>query len=88
MGDMSANFGDNAQTSVHHLKMPPSPIASEVIEEVTETGFNVDNTEPTSPEIYFYMKSKFKSSKCALQIWLLFWAEKQALLLKLFSTKL
>ena len=60
---MSANYGDNAQTSIHNLKMPPSPIANEVIEEVTETGFNVDSNEPASPEIYFYMKSKFKSSK-------------------------
>ena len=61
--DMSANYGQNGETSAQQINLPPSPV-NEIIDEVTETGFNASETPPSSqPEIYFYMKSMIKSSK-------------------------
>mmetsp|Transcript_4649 Transcript_4649/g.6124 ORF Transcript_4649/g.6124 Transcript_4649/m.6124 type:complete len:154 (+) Transcript_4649:53-514(+) len=65
---MSANFGQNAQTSVNHINMmPDSPVQHEQIEEVTETGFNAAEKDhaASEPEVYFHMKSMIKNNKVA-----------------------
>jgi len=55
--DLSTNYGHNAQTSVQHLNLPGSP-QNEQVDEVTDTGFNVGENDPSSntPEVYFHMK--------------------------------
>ena len=67
--DVSAH--DSNQNSRYELKgQSPSPTTQnerECIEEVTDTGFCVADEAVTSrtqsAEVYFYMKSKFKTSK-------------------------
>ena len=68
--ELSANYGPNANTSIHNMNMIPDPaLQHEQIDEVTETGLNVAEMKvggippPSTPEIYFAKKSMIKSSK-------------------------
>ena len=63
-GDISANYGANEQMSVQELNMPPSPQNAEVTETgLKEMKFGKEELSAASKETYFFMKSKFKTSK-------------------------
>ena len=82
--DISSLYNNNAQTSVHTLQMPPSPINNEIVEEVTETGFNVADDKNKTPEVYFHKKSMFKISKFE-SLRCLLYIKNESLLITLFS---